>query len=225
MHRFLLTAAATFALAASASFAQEPAKDRKKEPRPQDASALFTTMAATTGLEAAFDEEKHLSLLAVPLTSKGKLFFTRQPDGGYLTRVVESPEPSTVRISPKELRVENRDGKETIDLQRSDKVRTFVLALVQVFSGDKDALAKSFAVAFTPDPKNAQGWTLVLTQLGKPLDQMMKSLSLVGEGTAVVRIEMLDPNGDRTVTKVTTANPARTFDAAEKKQLFGIEPR
>lgn len=216
---------AMLVLTCATTFAQEPAKDLKKEPRPKDAAALFTAMAAMTGLEAAFDEEKHLSLLAVPLTSKGKLFFARQPDGGYLTRIVESPEPSTVRISPKELRVENRDGTETIDLQRSDKVRTFVMALVQVFSGDKDALAKSFTVDFTLDTKNEQGWTLVLTPRGKPLDQMMRSLSLVGEGTAVVRIEMLDPNGDRTVTKVTAANASRTFDAAEKKKLFGIEPR
>lgn len=214
--------------------AQEPRPEAtpgaaKAEPpaRPQDATALFAAMAAIPGLEAKFEEEKHLSLLAVPLLSKGRICFLRAADGkgGYLTRVVESPEASTVRITPRELRVENRDGVEVVDLQRSDKVRTFVTALVQVFTGDRQALDKAFTIEFAPDPATTTGWTLTLVPRGAPLDKMMKSLRLVGDGKAVVRIEMIDPNGDRTVTRIVDADPARKFDVDEQKRLFGIEPR
>ena len=188
-------------------------------------------MAAMTGLEARFEEEKHLSLLAVPLRSSGRLYFQRAAQGkdahagGHLTRIVESPEPSTITISPRELRMQNRDGTEVVDLQRSDKVRTFVLSLVHVFAGDEPALTKAWTVRLLPDPKNERAWSLELLPRGKPLDQMIASLRLFGEGEAIVRIEMHEPNGDRTVTRIVAADPNRVFDGAEQKRLFGIEAK
>ncbi len=212
--------------------AVEPATQDRA--RPETASELFRAMAAMRGLEAKFEEEKQLQLLAAPLQSSGALYFLRldgrdagegRAGGGYLTRVVEKPEPSTVRISPRELRVQNRDGTEVIDLERSDKVRTFVSSLVQVFAGDEAALTKAWTVEFVADPKSQKAWTLTLSPRSTPLDKTVKSLTLVGEGRAIVRVEMLEPNGDRTVTRIVGADPNRAFDAAERKKLFGIEPR
>lgn len=54
---------------------------------------------------------------------------------------------------------------------------------------------------------------------------MMQRLALHGEGEAVMSIEVVDPNGDRTTTTILTADVARRFDADEKKRLFGIEPQ
>ena len=73
-----------------------------QRPRPVDATALFARMATVTGLEATFREEKHAALLALPLRSEGRLYFHRpDPKGpGWLTRVVEKPEPATVRMAP-----------------------------------------------------------------------------------------------------------------------------
>lgn len=193
--------------------------------RPKDQAELFRRMAAMTGLEAKFEEEKHLLLLAAPLRSSGRLFFLKTKDGGHLTRIVEAPEPSTIRISPRELRVQNRDGTEVIDLARADKVRAFVTSLVHVFAGDEAALAKTYAVTFTADPKDDKTWELALVPRDKPLNQILKTLRLVGEGAAVVRIEMHEPNGDRTVTRIVAADPARDFDAADRKRLFGVEPK
>jgi hypothetical protein len=195
-----------------------------KKARPADASALFRAMAAMTGLEARFEEEKHVSLLAAPLRSKGRLYFLRDPGAGsgHLARIVDEPEKSTLLITPKELHLQNRDGTEVIDLRRSDKVRTFVTSLVHVFAGDEAALAKSYTITFEPDPASESGWTLALVPRDKPLNQLLKSLRLHGEGEAVVRIEVHEPNGDRTLTRITSADPARRFDAAEQKQLFGI---
>lgn len=178
--------------------------------------------AKMNGLEAQFTEEKHLALLALPLQSKGMLYFLRP---GYLARIVEAPEPSTLTITPEQLRMQNRDGVEVIDLRRSDKMRTFITALVHVFAGAETELRKSFTIAFTQDAKNARAWTLTLTPRSKPLDQMMRALVLHGEGEAVVSIEVHEPNGDRTVTTIVAANAAREFTAVERKQWFGIEPR
>ncbi|MBL8730047.1 MAG: outer membrane lipoprotein carrier protein LolA [Planctomycetes bacterium] len=183
-----------------------------------------------SGLEATFREDKHVALLALPLQSEGRLYFFRreaseagrQPEG-YLARIVTAPEPSTVTITPRELRLQNRDGTEVIDLSRSDKVRTFITSLVHVFAGDETALVKTYRVDYTLDEHDVAVWALTLVPRVEPLDKMLKHLRLVGRGETVERIEIAEPNGDRTVTQVLTANPARRFDRAEQKRLFGID--
>jgi hypothetical protein len=196
--------------------------------RPADASELFREMAKVTGLEASFEEEKHLALLAVPLRCKGRLFFLRDERGGFLARHVEEPEKSSVVITPDELRLQDLDGTEVIDLRRSDKVRAFITSLVLVFSGDEQALARVFDVRFEHAKDSATGWTLTLTPRPQKdektsLDKMLKELRLTGDGRAVMRIEVVDPTGDRTVTRILATDPARRFDAADKKRLFGID--
>ena len=40
----------------------------------------------------------------------------------------------------------------------------------------------------------------------------------------MLRIEVREPNGDRTVTRISKADPARVFSEREKADLFGIVP-
>jgi hypothetical protein len=216
---------AALGLAATAA-AQAPTPPHER-PRPADAAALFRTLGAVTGLEATFEEQKQVALLALPLQSKGRLYFFR-PDPkapGWLARIVEAPERSQVTITPRELRLEHRDGVEVIDLQRSDRVRTFVSSLVHVFGGDEAALHRTYRVAYEPDPADAAAWQLTLTPREAPLDKLLQQLRFVGRGEAVERIEVHEPNGDRTTTRILTANPARRFDPAEQQRLFGIDAR
>lgn len=201
--------------------AQQPVPPQQR-PRPADAKALLGAFARMPGLEAGYTEEKRLALLALPLQSRGRILFLPP---GYLFRQVEAPEPATLRITPDELVVEDRDRKEAIDLRRSDTLRVFVTSLVQVFAGDEAALQKAFTLTYTPDPKAERLWTLELLPKGEQLQRMMRSLTLRGEGEAVTVIEVVDPNGDRTTTRIVTADVARRFDADEKKRWFGIEPR
>lgn len=219
-----------------------------QRPRPADQAALFRLLASTEGLEASYREEKHLALLAAPLESSGTLYFLRVAPpatppatppaappaaadgapvlpGGYLTRVVAKPEPATLRITPHELRLEGKDGSEVIDLQRSDMLRTFVAALVQVFSGDEPALRKAFTIRYEPQPDHERRWQLALVPRGKPLDRLLQRLVLHGEGEAITRIEWLEAGGDRTVTQILTADPQRRFTAAERRRWFGLEAR
>jgi hypothetical protein len=191
-------------------------------PRPADAQALLASFARMPGLEAAYEEEKHIALLALPLRSRGKLYFLPP---GHLTRLVEAPEPATLTISPAELRLQDRDGTEVVDLRRSDKLRLFITALVQVFAGDEARLRQTFSVDYRVDAALPRVWSLTLAPRAEPLDKMLKALVLHGEGEAVLRIEVVEPNGDRTVTRIVTADPSRRFDAAERRRWFGIEAR
>lgn len=187
--------------------------------RPSDERALFQAFAKIEGLSADYTEEKHLSLLAVPLKSKGKLHYLRP---GFLSRIVTAPEKSKLTITENELRMAGKDGTEVIDLRQSDRVRLFVTSLVQVFRGDREALKKHYRVRYTHKLENSTDWQLELKPLKKPLDQIMKSLVLRGTGKAVTRIERHEPNGDRTITKIVKVDAKRTFSKQEKKELFGI---
>src|ERR1700712_3927458 len=63
-------------------------------------SQLMAAFSRMPGLEARFVEEKHLSMLARPLTSQGRLYFARP---GLLLRRVEQPQKSEVLITPQQL--------------------------------------------------------------------------------------------------------------------------
>lgn len=195
-----------------------------KDQRPKTKEALFRAFAAIQGLSADYTEDKYLSLLAVPLKSKGKLHFM-QP--GYLSRIVESPEKSKLTITDSELRMASTDttGKqkeEVIDLRQSDRVRLFVTSLVQVFQGNEKALKQHYQIRYLPRIDDNHTWQLELQPLKKPLTQIMKKLLLVGRDKAVTRIELHEPNGDRTITKIVKVNPKRVFTAKEQKHIFGV---
>jgi hypothetical protein len=202
---------------------------------PTSAAELLAAFAKIEGFEARFVEVKHLALLAAPLSSRGRLYFLRP---GYLTRQIEGPEPSTLTISPTELRMSGAEGDESIDLRQSDKVRIFVTSLLQVFAGNQAALEASYEVAFTPAVRDGRpaedaagseemgvgeaGWALTLTPRDKPLTSILRGLTLRGRGHEVKEIVVREPNGDRTITRLEETNTRRAFTDEEKASLFGI---
>lgn len=214
------------ALVCSAAVAQKPDGVNLtpglggKQQRPATEAALFRAFAQIKGLSADYTEEKFLSLLAVPLKSKGQLHFM-QP--GYLSRIVLAPEKSKLTITDSELRMAGKDGEEVIDLRQSDRVRLFVTSLVQVFQGNQKALQKHYRIRYTPKLDDFHVWQLELQPRKKPLTQIMKRLVLVGRDKTVTHIELHEPNGDRTITKIVKVNPKRIFTKAEKKELFGVK--
>ena len=153
-----------------------------KDQRPASKGALFRAFAAIQGLSAEYTEDKYLSLLAVPLKSKGKLHFM-QP--GYLSRIVEEPEKSKLTITASELRMTSKDtaGKhkeEVIDLRQSDRVRLFVTSLVQVFQGNEKALKQHYQIRYTPQFGDSHAWQLELKPIKKPLTKIMMKLLMAG---------------------------------------------
>lgn len=204
--------------------AQAEAADPSELPRPADAAELFALFAASPGLEAEFEEEKHLALLAAPLRSRGRLYFLPP---GRLARVIESPEPATVLVTPTELRATSRDGEERVDLAASPDLRAFVTSLAQVLAGARDGLAELWAIDYRPAPDDARAWSLVLAPRAdvagrEALRGMVERLTLAGRGRSVATVEVLEPSGDRTLTRILRADPLREFTAEERERLFGI---
>ncbi|MFT6398238.1 MAG: hypothetical protein ACJAYU_002995 [Bradymonadia bacterium] len=177
---------------------------------------LLDAFAGMPGLEADFIEEKQLGMLAMPLTSSGTLYFT-QP--GLLHRRVDEPRPSTVVITPDLLRFTDESGTEEIDLRARDDVRLFVESLVWVLAGDRVRLDEAYETHFVP---LGSAWTLTLTPRDSPLSDIIATMVMRGNGLEVNTIEVTETAGDVTTTQISSANPARIFDDAERGELFGV---
>ncbi len=217
---FLLASCLALAPLQKGDTATPDAQEETQLGRPVNAKELLERFAKMEGLEVSFSEKKHIALLAVPLESKGKIYFMRP---GFLSRVIETPTKSSLTITPDELRMVNSREDKTVDLRQNADLRILVTSLLRVFAGDREDLERAYEMRYEIDKEDEAKWALVLVPRKKPLTEMLKSLRLEGSGSAVSKIEMFEPNGDKTVTTVLTNNPKRRFTIAEKKALFGIE--
>jgi len=100
-----------------------------------DLEALVRGFAAMPGLSARFREEKHISLLQVPLVSEGVLYFA-PPD--RIARHVERPAPSTLLVRDDELVMGTVGERHTLDLasrrDASSLLSVSLAALTTLFS-------------------------------------------------------------------------------------------
>ena len=182
-----------------------------------DAGSLLRAFSGMPGLEARFREEKHIALLARPLTSEGRLFFTHP---GLLLRRVETPRPSEVIINSDRVVLRDASGEQALDLRARKDLRPFVESLTWILAGNQKALDGVYAVTFEPE-RGKEPWQLTLKPKVEPLSRLIAHIRIRGSGYAVARIEVTETNGDSTLTTILEANPRRTFDAAERAKLFG----
>jgi outer membrane lipoprotein-sorting protein len=188
-----------------------------EQPAPPNLRALLAAYAEMPGLEAEFTEEKHLALLAKPLENRGRIYFARP---GYLLRRVEAPLPASVVVTPTEVRLSDGEGSKTIDLRARKDVRPFVQSLLWLLTGDYKSITHSYEARY----QRARGdgtWRLSLKPKGEPLSRLVAAMNIRGQGLSVAEIEVLETSGDKTITRITSANPARRFDAEERVKLFG----
>lgn len=185
---------------------------------PAKLDVLLSAFAQMKGLEGSFVEEKRLQLLKAPLLSRGRLYFSPP---GYLLRRVESPQASSVLITPKTLTVDDGMTRQVIDLQARRDVRSFVGSFVSLLAGDKDALTSAYRIRVTEG--RTGHWRMELTPKASPLSDIIREVRVGGTGLAVDEIHVFDTNGDETITRMIDVDPNRSFDTAERKALFGID--
>lgn len=194
-----------------------PAPGPTAGPTAVDAASLLRAFSGMPGLEARFREEKHIALLARPLTSEGRLFFTHP---GLLLRRVETPRPSEVIINSERVVLRDASGEQALDLRARKDLRPFVESLTWILAGNQQALDGVYVVTFEPQRGN-EPWQLTLKPKVEPLSRLIAHIRIRGNGFAVARIEVTETNGDSTLTTILDANPRRTFDSAERAKLFG----
>jgi outer membrane lipoprotein-sorting protein len=214
---------ATLAVAVAFTTSARAAKPKAEAfpDHPPDAQTLLRALATVEGLEAQFVERKHLALLKAPLESKGHLYYTRP---GHMARIIDTPSPSTVRIGPTSLEVNDASGKQAFDLRRRPDVKMFVESFVHVVAGDRDALASTYAMMFEPAAAADETWRFTLTPRQAPLSDLVARLVIEGSAYAVASIVVHETSGDRTEIEMSDVDPKRRFTAEERARFFGLPP-
>jgi hypothetical protein len=128
-----------------------------------------------------------------------------------------------VVISQDSLSVRDKAGEQTLDLRARKDIRPFVESLTWILAGDRAALEKVYTIGFQPEQAGAL-WQLSLKPKVLPLSHLIAQLLIRGHGMYVEQIEVQETSGDKTVTRILSANPKRTFSAQERTKLFGESP-
>lgn len=211
MKRRLALVLATVALAVSLPTSAQSVRS------PATLDALLRGFQGMPGLEASFEETKHVALLAAPLVQRGVFYFA--PPGTLLKRV-EGARAEEVLVTPTRVVRRHRGREEVIDLRARADVRPLVESMLWIFSGNRAELERAYRVTYAVEDGGA-GFSLALAPRGEPLDRLIASMTIRGRGFAVTEVEVRETNGNRAVTRILAADPARRFGADERRRLFG----
>ncbi|MCA9663569.1 MAG: outer membrane lipoprotein carrier protein LolA [Myxococcales bacterium] len=215
-----LALAALIGVAATPAAADEPVKAAEAPVHQLSAAeldAFLARFAAMPGLSAKFREEKTMALLAIPLFNEGVIYFASP---GRLARHTTAPVRSSVIIDGERMTFGDSRGVDAVSFDQNPILGLFVTSFVKIFAGDKEALAKMYAMELRGDP--AGTWALKLRPQISPMDQVIAGIELVGDGLVVKTMTVDEVGGDRTVTTFTEVNTARRFSDAELKELFKV---
>ncbi len=185
---------------------------------PLTLETLMQGMASTSGVRAAFREEKQLALLAAPLVSEGMLYFVPP---ARMARITSSPGASTLVIDGGRLSYTDETGASDVNLASNRVARTLVENFVVLFAGDLAALRERYDVVFEP---GGARWRMQLTPKAAPLSKFIASIELRGAGPALEQISVSDADGDRTVTRFLRVETDTHFSPEELARLFSPGP-
>jgi outer membrane lipoprotein-sorting protein len=198
------------------SFVAAPAvAEEDKTTGPVTLDRLLSGMAELPGLTVEFEEEKRITLLAVPVRSEGVIHFA--PPGTLLRRVT-APEPSAALIEGERLSFMDNGERQEIDLEDNPVVAGFVDSFRHVLAGDREALERTYRVRFEASGKS---WTLTLEPKDGALARFLERMVLEGSGERIERMKMVEASGDVTVTTFSSVR-VHSFSARQKKRLLSL---
>lgn len=172
-------------------------------------------MANTSGVVAKFREVKELSLLSTPLVTEGTLYFA-PPD--RLARVTTAPSRSLLIIDGDRFVYRDEAGDDTVDISSNPFAREFVDSFIVLFNGDLEALRERYDPTFQADPSGR--WTLVLRPKDRPLSGFVERITLEGARRELRRIELVESDGDRTLTILKDVRLDQPFDSDALEETF-----
>jgi hypothetical protein len=179
---------------------------------------LMQRMASTTGVRAAFREEKRLALLAAPLVSEGMLYFVPP---ARLARITTHPGASSLVIDGGRLSYSDETGASDVDLASNRTARTLVENFVVLFSGDLAALRERYDIAFEAEDRR---WRMRLTPKAAPLATFIAWVELRGAGPALEEMTLHEADGDQTLTRFERVETDTRFTPEELARLFSPGP-
>ncbi|HEX4242622.1 MAG TPA: LolA-related protein [Steroidobacteraceae bacterium] len=145
-----------------------------------------------------FVEQQFLKVLDHPLESSGELRY-EAPD--RLEKRTLEPRPETLVLAGSTLTTERGGHTRTLDLHRYPQVLPFIESIRATLAGDRAALEKVFHVEFTG---SLERWTLTLEPLDRELARSLAQVRIDGMRDRLIRIEIRQPDGDRSLMTLRT---------------------
>jgi outer membrane lipoprotein-sorting protein len=186
---------------------------------PLELSAVLAQLAKTEALSAHFHEEKRMALLAQPMHSEGTLYYAKPR---LLARHTDKPRKSSLLLRGETLSFGDKEHTESIQLSAQPSLRVLVDTFVSVLGGDLAALTRVAEVSAEALPNN--GFRIRVTPKDEKVKRLVRSMSFEGQGALLSRMELLDANGDTTLTTFRDITLRKAFSLAEQARLFKIGP-
>jgi outer membrane lipoprotein-sorting protein len=167
-------------------------------------------------LSCKFSEQKHVALLARPLSSTGTIVFER--DKG-IARAVITPKPQLVVLTKTTLKIVKGKTVEEIPLAKSKDLQAFAMIFPTLLRGERAALEKSFDIGLYGS--DADWWALTFSPKAAALKKFVKTVTVFGKKTEVVSLQVVEASGDTTDTQLTDVRRNKDVPDTEIAAAFG----
>jgi hypothetical protein len=156
----------------------------------------MASLAAQPDSVIEFSETRHSSMLKAPLVTTGELRFKRP---ATLERRVKTPFAERYLIEGDRVTIE-RSGSgapRTLSLASQPLLANLVETIRALLRGDLQTLTRLYRVELRGEPGD---WALTLLPSDPAMSEFVASVHVKGRAAALTEMEVVEPNGDRTVT-------------------------
>lgn len=189
---------------APGSLAQTPPQyEREAGPTDWNVDQLIEGLARNRQAEVRFEETAFSNLLTRPLKTHGILRFI--PPAGLEKHII-APHEERYLVEGDTVLFESKTKgtSRTLSLHDYPALRAFIEAFRSTLANDVGTLRRFYRVTLLGEPRR---WVLMLRPLDKSVQELVTSIRFSGEREQVSSIEILAPDGDRSVMLITTGAP------------------
>lgn len=145
-----------------------------------------------------FVEQHFLAVLSRPVESSGELLYDA-PD--HLEKRTLLPRPENLVLDGGALTVERDGHRRVLDLHRYPQIQPFIESIRATLAGDRGALERAYRLEFAG---SLPRWSLTLVPLDRQLARTVKQVRIDGSRDQLLRVEVLQPDGDRSLMTLRT---------------------
>jgi hypothetical protein len=180
------------------SAAQSAAPDRVAGAAMGDLDEVMNLLAMRRHGRVEFIEQHFLAMLKRPVESSGELRYDA-PD--HLEKRTLLPHPENLVLDGGALTVERAGQRRILDLHRYPQIQPFIESIRATLAGDRSALERVYALEFAG---SLPRWSLTLVPLDRQLARVVKQVRIDGSRDQLLRVEVRQPDGDRSLMTLRT---------------------
>ena len=180
-----------------------PQPERAAESTGWNVEQLIESLAKNRQAEVRFEETAFSKLLTQPVKTQGLLRFI-PPTG--LEKHITAPHDERYLVDGDTVLFESKTKgtKRTLSLHDYPVLLGFIEAFRSTLANDVITLRRFYSVTLQGEPRR---WVLILRPLDKAVQELVESIRFSGEREQVISIEILAPDGDRSVMVIATGAP------------------